>query len=124
MDPSSTGSAITTSFNSIPPAVTLSAWRADFEASSSDRDDFVRLGMVDTEDGDKWIESRRDSCLELASGLYAAVASGSNTEVIFNDRVQDRFVSHILNVRTREEAHASGCRSIASQPGCPLGNRK
>lgn len=64
--------------------------------------DFVRLGMVDTQDGDKWIEFAEGHAWSWHQGCMLQWLPGSNTEVIFNDRIGDRFVSHILNVRTRK----------------------
>lgn len=62
--------------------------------------DFVRLGMVDTQDGDKWIDLAEGHVWSWHQGCMLQWLPGSKTDVIFNDRVEDRFVSHILNVKT------------------------
>src|SRR3954471_8777354 len=64
--------------------------------------DFVDLGMVDTEAGDKWIDLAVGHAWSWHQGCMLQWLPGSNTEVIFNDRDNDRFVSHILDVRTRK----------------------
>jgi hypothetical protein len=53
----------------------------DFEGRSPTADDDnVRIGMVDLQDGDRWIELGTSQRLELAAGLHAPVASRSSTE--------------------------------------------
>jgi hypothetical protein len=63
-------------------------------------DDHVRLGLVDTEDGDRWTELGVGHAWSWHQGCMLQWLPGSKTDVIYNDRVDGQFVSHILNVRT------------------------
>jgi hypothetical protein len=45
--------------------------------------DFVRLGMVDTEDGDKWIEFAEGRAWSWHQGCMLQWLPGSSTDVIF-----------------------------------------
>ncbi len=63
-------------------------------------DDHVRLGMVDIGDGDRWTELAVGHVWSWHQGCMLQWLPGSKTEVIYNDRVDNQLVSHILNVRT------------------------
>jgi hypothetical protein len=75
----------------------------DFEHRSPTADDVIRVGMVDLEDGDQWIElgTSRSWCWQ--QGCMLQWRPGSNSEVFWNDREDDRFVCRILDVNTREK---------------------
>ena len=75
---------------------------ADFEHRSPRPDDVIKVGMVDLQDGDRWIElgSTRAWCWQ--QGCMLQWRPGSATEVIWNDREGDHFVCHILDIETRE----------------------
>ena len=72
----------------------------DFEHRSPKPDDSIRLGMVDVQDRDRWIELAQTKAWCWQQGSMLQWLPGSNTEVIFNDRDQGQFVSRILNVKT------------------------
>lgn len=74
----------------------------DFEHRSPKPDDIVKVGMVDLQDGDRWIELGQSRAWNWQQGCMLQWLPGSKTEVIWNDRQEDRFVSHILDVRTRK----------------------
>ncbi|MBC7927317.1 MAG: hypothetical protein H7039_16835 [Bryobacteraceae bacterium] len=63
-------------------------------------DDSVRLGMVDLQDGDRWTDLGVSRSWSWHQGCMLQWLPGSKDEVIYNDREQGQFVSHILNVRT------------------------
>ena len=73
----------------------------DFEHRSPNADDEIRIGMVDLQDGDRWIElgTTRSWCWQQGGMLQWR--PGSRTEVVWNDREGDHFVCHILDVETR-----------------------
>ncbi len=71
-----------------------------FQGRSPSGTDAVRIGMIDTEDGDRWTDLGPIDSLELATRLHVAVASRIETEIIWNDREGDQYVSHILDVKT------------------------
>ena len=75
----------------------------DFEHRSPRPDDVIEVGMVDLHDGDRWIELGETA---PGAGSRAACSSGfpaRRLEVIWNDRRKDRFVSHIMDVRTGDK---------------------
>lgn len=73
----------------------------DFEHRSPRPGDEIRVGMVDTGDGDRWIELGRSRAWCWQQGCMLQWLPGSAEEVIWNDREDGRFVSRILNIKTR-----------------------
>ncbi len=75
----------------------------DFEHRSPKADDVINVGMVALQDNDRWINlgSSRAWCWQ--QGCMLQWRPSSQTEVIWNDREGDHFVSHILDVETREK---------------------
>jgi hypothetical protein len=81
----------------------------DFEHRSPRPDDVIKVGMVDLKNGDEWIELGESRAWCWQQGCMLQWRPGSKSEVLWNDRQGDRFVSHILDVFTRERrtvAHA------------------
>jgi hypothetical protein len=74
----------------------------DFEERSPQRDDVIRLGMIDLEDVDRWIELGESRAWCWQQGCMLQWLPGSKSQVIWNDREGDRYVSRILDVKTRE----------------------
>lgn len=72
----------------------------DFEHRSPTADDVIGIGMVDTEDEDRWIELGTSSAWGWQQGCMLQWIPGSETDVIWNDRDGDRFISRILNTKT------------------------
>lgn len=75
----------------------------DFEHRSPKAGDVIRVGMVDLEDNDRWIELGESRAWNWQQGCMLQWLPDSRNEVIWNDREGDRFVCHILNVRTRKK---------------------
>ena len=73
-----------------------------FEHRSPEPDDVIKLGMIDTADGDRWIELGESRAWCWQQGSMLQWLPGSKTEVIWNDREGDRYVSRILDVKTRK----------------------
>jgi hypothetical protein len=73
----------------------------DFEHRSPRPDDVIRMGMVDLQDRDRWIELGESRAWNWQQGSMLQWAPGSRSEVVWNDRRGERFVSHILDVKTR-----------------------
>jgi hypothetical protein len=80
----------------------------DFEHRSPRPDDVIKVGMVDTQEGDRWIELGETRAWNWQQGCMLQWLPGSKTEVIYNDRQGDRFVSHILDVKTRKKRTLPG----------------
>jgi hypothetical protein len=74
--------------------------QVDFEGRSPAAADQIRVGMVDTADGDRWIELGTSSAWNWQQGCMLQWVPGSKTDVLWNDRIDGQFVSHILNVKT------------------------
>lgn len=73
----------------------------DFEGRSPAAKDSIRVGMVDLQDGDRWIELGMTHAWNWQQGCMLQWVPGRADEVIWNDREGDRFVAHLLNVKTR-----------------------
>ena len=74
----------------------------DFEHRSPRADDVIRMGMVDLKDGDRWIELGESRAWNWQQGSMLQWVPGSKSEVAWNDRQGDRFVSHVVDVKTRK----------------------
>jgi hypothetical protein len=74
------------------------------ESAFDDRDvtagDAIRIGMVDLEDGDRWIELGASRAWCWQQGCMLQWRPGSASEILWNDREADRWVCRILNVRS------------------------
>lgn len=71
-----------------------------FEHRSPTPEDTIRVGMVDLQDGDRWIDLGESRAWCWQQGCMLQWIPGSRTDVIWNDGQDSRFVSHILNVQT------------------------
>lgn len=86
----------------------------DFEHRTPKPDDVLRVGMIDTEDGDKWIELGTTCAWNWQQGCMLQWLPGDRREVLWNDRDGDRFIGHILDVtsgRRRTLSHPIYCVS-------------
>jgi hypothetical protein len=72
----------------------------DFEHRSPTPEDVIQIGMVDLEDGDRWIKLGESRAWCWQQGCMLQWRPGSKTEILWNDRRRDRFVCHILDVKT------------------------
>ena len=74
----------------------------DFEHRSPRPDDVIKVGMIDLEDGDRWIELGESRAWCWQQGCMLQWRPGSATEVLWNDRQGDQYVCRILDVKTRQ----------------------
>lgn len=74
----------------------------DFEHRSPKADDIIKVGMVDLQDSDRWIELGQSVAWGWQQGCMLQWVPGSKTDVLWNDRQDGRFVCHILNTQTRQ----------------------
>ena len=77
--------------------------QVDFEHRSPTPDDTIRIGMVDTADGDKWTELGTSSAWGWQQGCMLQWIPGADSKVIWNDRGPDGFISHIVDVKTGQK---------------------
>jgi hypothetical protein len=75
----------------------------DFEHRSPRPDDVIKIGMVDLQDGDRWIELGESRAWCWQQGCMLQWLPGSKAIVLWNDRRGDRFVCHLLDVKTRKK---------------------
>ena len=78
--------------------------------------------MVDLQENDRWTELGQSRAWNWQQGCMLQWLPGSQTEVIWNDREDGRFVSHVLDVRQPQEAHFASA-GLCSEPGRPAGHR-
>lgn len=62
--------------------------------------DSLRIGMVDLQDGDRWIDLAETRAWSWHQTCMLQWLPGSSSEIIFNDRQGDKFVSRILDVKS------------------------
>jgi hypothetical protein len=72
----------------------------DFEHRSPKPEDVIRIGMVDLKNNDHWVEFGESRAWCWQQGCMLQWRPRSKNEIIWNDRQVNRFVCHILNVRT------------------------
>jgi hypothetical protein len=74
--------------------------QVNFEHRSPSAEDEIGVGMIDLQDNDRWTELGRTKAWNWQQGCMLQWVPGSKTEVIWNDRIEDRFVCHILDVKS------------------------
>lgn len=74
--------------------------KVNFEHRSPIATDEIHIGMVDLEDGDRWIDLGVSRSWGWQQGCMLQWIPGSKSEVIWNDRENDHFVSRVLNIKT------------------------
>jgi hypothetical protein len=77
--------------------------KVNFEHRSPTAEDVIEVGMVDLEEKDRWIPLGKSTAWNWQQGCMLQWVPGSDSHIIWNDREKDRFVSHILNVKTGEK---------------------
>ncbi len=75
----------------------------DFDDRSPTENDVIKIGMVDLGDNNKWIELGQTRSWCWQQGCMLQWRPGSSNEIMWNDRINDKFVCHILDVFTREK---------------------
>lgn len=74
--------------------------RVGFEGRSPRPDDVIEVGMIDVRDGDRWIGLGESRAWGWQQGCMLQWLPGSASEVIWNDRDGDRYICHILDVKS------------------------
>lgn len=78
----------------------LLSMEVDFEHRSPEPDDRIKIGMVDLEKGNRWTELGTSTAWCWQQGCMLQWRPGSETEILWNDREQDRFVCRILDIES------------------------
>ena len=76
--------------------------RVGFEHRSPRATDRIQIGMVDLGDRDRWIELGESRSWCWQQGCMLQWLPGSSSEILWNDREEDRFVSRILDLKTKQ----------------------
>ncbi len=72
----------------------------EFENRSPRPDDEISIGMIDLQDGDRWIELGRSTAWCWQQGCMLQWRPGIERQVLWNDRQEDGFVCQVLDVET------------------------
>jgi hypothetical protein len=75
--------------------------QVSFEHRTPRADDVIQVGMVDTHDADRWIALGESRAWGWQQGCMLQWLPRRAHEILWNDREGDRFVSRILDVKTR-----------------------
>lgn len=81
----------------------LLSMEVDFEHRSPGPDDAVKIGMIDLEDGDRWIELDQSRAWCWQQGCMLQWRPGAQHEILWNDRQGSEYVCHVLNVQTGQK---------------------
>ncbi|HUT88080.1 MAG TPA: hypothetical protein VMY37_01165 [Thermoguttaceae bacterium] len=84
-----------------PTARYVLGMEVDFEHRSPRPDDVIKVGMVDLAENDRWIELGRSTAWCWQQGCMLQWRPRADGEVLWNDRQGDRYVCHLLDVKTR-----------------------
>ncbi|MFW5878144.1 MAG: hypothetical protein ACOCUP_03410 [bacterium] len=77
--------------------------QVDFEFRSPLKNDVIKLGYIDLHDNDRWVEFGESRAWGWQQGCMLQWIPGSGSEVIWNDRRGDKFISIIKNIKTGHE---------------------
>lgn len=90
----------------------------DFEHRSPRPDDVIRIGIVDLQDKNRWIELGESRAWGWQQGCMLQWRPGSATEVLWNDRQDGRYVCHILDIKTKKKRTIPFAIYTVSPDGC------
>ena len=77
--------------------------KTDFEGRSPQPEDEITIGMVNLKNNDDWIEPGTSKAWGWQQGCMLQFVPGSDSLIIWNDRIDNKFVSHLFNIYTKEE---------------------
>lgn len=71
-----------------------------FEGRSPQAHDTINIGLIDLEDGNKWIALGSSNAWGWQQSCMLQWIPGSDEEVIWNDREGDKHISRVVNIKT------------------------
>ena len=74
----------------------------EFEHRSPRADDVIKIGMVDLQDDDKWIELGQSTAWCWQQGCMLQWIPGSKSKILWNDRQDESYVCRVLDVKTKK----------------------
>lgn len=72
----------------------------DFQHRSPRPSDVIKIGMVDLQDNDRWIELGESTAWCWQQGCMLQWMPGTESTILWNDRAGDRYVCRFLDVQT------------------------
>jgi len=78
------------------------AGQVPFEHRTPTADDVIRIGMVDTQENDRWIPLGKTNAWGWQQGCMLQWRPGSESEIVWNDRQDDAHVCRVMDVKTKE----------------------
>lgn len=76
--------------------------RTTVDKRTPEPDDVLEIGVIDLDDGCRWTRLGESRAWSWQQGCMLQWIPGSATEVIWNDRQGERYVSRVVNVQTGE----------------------
>ncbi|MDG2383026.1 MAG: hypothetical protein P8N76_15265 [Pirellulaceae bacterium] len=76
--------------------------QVDFEGRTPRDTDAIRVGMIDTANNDKWIDLGISRSWGWQQGCMLQWRPKSDAEVVWNDRLGDKHVCHMMNVKNKQ----------------------
>jgi len=76
------------------------AMQTSFEGRTPVPEDVIKIGFIDTKKKNKWVQVGTSRSWGWQQGCMLQWLPGSESEIIWNDRVEDRFVAHIYDIHT------------------------
>ena len=83
------------------------AMEVGFEHRSPEANDEIRIGMIDLKDSDRWTDLGSSVSWGWQQGCMLQWIPRSSEEIIWNDRLDDHYGSHILNIKTGKKRSLS-----------------
>jgi len=75
----------------------------DFEHRSPTPDDLIKIGVIDLKSNDQWTEIGQSRAWSWQQGCMLQWVPGTESTVAWNDREGDRFVCHLLDVKSKQK---------------------
>lgn len=75
----------------------------DFEGRAPTAEDTIKIGIIDLEEYDRWSELEKTKAWSWQAGCMLQWRPESDCEIVWNDRAEDGFCSHILNIQTSQK---------------------
>lgn len=77
--------------------------QVNFEGRSPKPEDEIKIGMIDLENNDEWIELGKSKAWGWQQGCMLQFVPGSDSLIIWNDRIEGKFISHLYNIYSKKE---------------------
>lgn len=77
--------------------------QVDVQHRSPTPDDVLKIGMVDLQDSNRWIELGESKAWGWQQGCMLQWVPGSSEEVLWNDREGDQYITHLINIKSGEK---------------------